>query len=667
MIARIRPFLSMALSGLLVLGACSKNDGSAASNTSSTNSTPSTATASTGTTNNSGSLYVAPGSQSLSVSDVQTVIAQAVAEANAQGKPAVIAVVDRVGNVLAVYTMAGAPATATIPSAPNPANNTDLEGLTVPAAGAAIAKAVTGAYLSSGGNAFSTRTANEIVQPNFPPGAAFVDQTGGPLFGVQFSQLPCSDLASRYSAAGGASALIGPKRSPLGLAADAGGYPLYKNSVLVGGVGVMADGVYGYNADIAVNPYDVDENIAFAATNGYAAPSTITADKMNVGGVALIYSNATSSTIKSNPSAAPAFSTAANVGSLTPVTGYFAGTILAGTVYGTEASGIRAATTAEFNNVDAFILSNGSGTNRYQATGGSDAADVGTALSATEVSDLLQEAFKVMSDTRAAIRQPLNSRAQVTMTVVDTHGKILGMVRAPDAPIFGIDVSLQKARTAAFFSNKNAASDLSANPSADVRSFVPATRTFLNNTTALTGATAFSDRAIGNLSQPYFPEGIEGNPNGPLSRPIAQWSPFSTGLQSALVLTNLGQHLAYVTGASATDTPAQCTFLPNVSAGQNRLQNGEQIFPGGVPIYRGNTLVGGLGVSGDGVDQDDMISFLGTYNGGQDAGTIGEAPTAIRSDQINITVSGNAVNLRYVNCPVGPFLDTSEQTPCSGK
>ena len=119
MIARIRPFLSMALSGLLVLGACSKNDGSAASNTSSNNSTPSTATASTGTTNNSGSLFNQPGSQSLSVSDVQTIIAQAVSEANTQGKPAVIAVVDRVGNVLAVYTMAGAPTTATIPSAPN--------------------------------------------------------------------------------------------------------------------------------------------------------------------------------------------------------------------------------------------------------------------------------------------------------------------------------------------------------------------------------------------------------------------------------------------------------------------------------------------------------------------------------------------------------------------
>ena len=33
MIARIRPLLSIALSGLLVLSACGKNDGSASSNT----------------------------------------------------------------------------------------------------------------------------------------------------------------------------------------------------------------------------------------------------------------------------------------------------------------------------------------------------------------------------------------------------------------------------------------------------------------------------------------------------------------------------------------------------------------------------------------------------------------------------------------------------------
>ena len=69
----------------------------------------------------------------------------------------------------------------------------------VPAAGAAIAKAITGAYLSSGGNAFSTRTASEIVQQFFPPTAAITPGLeGGPLFGVQFSQLPCSDLSQRF-------------------------------------------------------------------------------------------------------------------------------------------------------------------------------------------------------------------------------------------------------------------------------------------------------------------------------------------------------------------------------------------------------------------------------------------------------------------------------------
>ena len=131
-------------------------------------------------------------------------------------------------------------------------------------------------------------------------------------------------------AAGGAAALIGPKRSPLGLAADFGGFPLYKNSVLVGGVGVIADGVYGFDANFSDTTYDIDENIAWAATNGYAAPSSITADKIEVAGTQFAYSNATNATIKSNPAAAPAFSTAANVGSLTPVTGYFAGTIIAG-------------------------------------------------------------------------------------------------------------------------------------------------------------------------------------------------------------------------------------------------------------------------------------------------------------------------------------------------
>ena len=48
-----------------------------------------------------------------------------------------------------------------------------------------------------------------------------------------------------------------------------------------------------------------------------------------------------------------------------------------------------------------------------------------------------------MSHARSQIRQPLDSRAEVTISVVDTHGAALGTVRAPDAPLFGTDVSLQ--------------------------------------------------------------------------------------------------------------------------------------------------------------------------------------------------------------------------------
>src|SRR5688572_16732155 len=111
--------------------------------------------------------FTLPAPESLSVADVQRVIAQAVAEARARNLPSVIAVTDRVGNVLAVYSMAGAP--TTMLTRPGPSGNLDAQGVTAAATAGAIAKAITGAYLSSGGNAFSTRTASQIVQQHFPP------------------------------------------------------------------------------------------------------------------------------------------------------------------------------------------------------------------------------------------------------------------------------------------------------------------------------------------------------------------------------------------------------------------------------------------------------------------------------------------------------------------
>ena len=65
----------------------------------------------------------------------------------------------------------------------------------------------------------------------------------------------------------------GPFRSPLGLSADPGGLPLYKSGTPVGGVGVISDANYSFDADITDVDNDVDEMIALAATSGLAAPS----------------------------------------------------------------------------------------------------------------------------------------------------------------------------------------------------------------------------------------------------------------------------------------------------------------------------------------------------------------------------------------------------------
>jgi uncharacterized protein GlcG (DUF336 family) len=630
-------------------------------------------------TPSAGRAFTAPAQESLTAADVQKVIAQAVGEAQARNLPSVIAVTDRVGNVLGVFRMNGARATMltsklTGAGTINP-TPVDAQGLTLPAELGAIAKAITGAYLSSSGNAFSTRTASEIVQQHFPPAPSTPGLESGPLFGVQFSQLPCSDLTARFAPGGstyrdavtGAEVAsvgrLGPQRSPLGLAADPGGLPLYKNGVVVGAIGVMGDGDYGFDTNILDVDNDAEEFIALAGIQGFAPPDEILADRITADGTTLRFSDAKVNGLHALQTNFAAINGTA--GTLIPVAGYSSGAILGGTAYGAEASGYRAASATEFANPDAYVLTNGSGTNRFPLRAATDGADITQPLTKAEVTAVLEEAFKVMSRARAQIRRPLDTPAQVTLSMVDTYGNVLGIVRSPDAPIFGTDVSLQKARTVAFFSSPVAAAQLSGT-AGEIPQFVTRTRTFLGDPNALTGSIAFADRSVGNLARPYYPDGEVGRPNGPFSRPIDQWSPLATGLQAALIVPNLVEHVGfYLSGGAGADTPFECTKVPNAPNGKKRLANGIQIFAGAVPIYRGNTLVGAIGISGDGIDQDDMISFLGANNGGARVGGIGNAPKAIRADTIVVQV-GSGVRLRYVNCPFAPFLDTSAQNACEG-
>ena len=323
----------------------------------------------------------------LTQSDTKDVIAQAVAEAQAQGIAATIAVVDRVGNVLAVFRMNGALDFVTITSDSGVIGG--LEGVPVPATLAAIAKAVTGAYLSSEGNGFTTRTASQIVQSHFNPGE--FKQPSGPLFGVPFSQLPCSDLTTRFDALN-PSPGIGPPRSPLGLSADPGGLPLYKGGTPVGGVGIAADPFY--TADLVVSDIDtdIDEVVAVAASFGRAAPVDRRADQITVIGKSLRFSDASATKLATDPTTAPSFdSINGTAGDLSAVKGYSDAVIRRGTAFGSPNSGISAAQN-EFPGLDAFLLVDAANNNRYPPRPGTDGP---AALTATEVGELAVVAVRL--------------------------------------------------------------------------------------------------------------------------------------------------------------------------------------------------------------------------------------------------------------------------------
>lgn len=608
--------------------------------------------------------------QRLEVAEVERVLAQAIAEAQARGVKASIAVVDRSGNVLGVFRMTGARQSITIDSGRGVRGG--LEGISlIPDSLAAIAKAITAAYLSTEGNAFSTRSVSLIIQQHFYPGE--FDQPGGPLFGVQFSSLPCSDLSTRFN---GTRPAVGPQRSPLGLSADPGGFPLYKNGTVVGGVGVMADGVYGLDLDAGDSDSDLDELIALAASSGFEPPQDRRAERITLDGKPLRYSDATPALLATNPASAPAFATLDGVaGSRISVPGYSSNALVAGTAFGQSDSGIRAAT-GVFAALDGFVLVDSANAERFAPRAATDAAVTGaSALSAAEVQQLLASALAVANRARAQIRRPLGTPARVSIAVTDTYGAALGLVRSRDAPLFGLDVSLQKARSAALFSNRAAAADLLAAPetqylangqNASIAAYVQRFRDFLGQPNALAdGAYAYGGRSIGNLARPYFPDGIRAPDNfGPLAKRISDWSVFSIGLQLDLVNSALIQHVTFVLGGGSDTAPGSCTPLPLTPNGQNRLANGLQIFAGAVPVYRAAVLVGGIGISGDGIDQDDMIAFLGLHEAGLALnGALNHAPASMRADQL----VPQGARLRYVQCPQAPYHASSEQNVCEGK
>ncbi len=508
----------------------------------------------------------------LSSTDVQTILQQAASEATSLSKPVTIVITDREGNIIGLFAMSGAPASTTIRSVG--AAGQGLEGTVAPATEAATAKAATAAFFSTTGNAFSTRTAGFIIQEHFPPGISF--RAGGPLYGVQLSSLPCSDIKK--------------PSARLGLSGDPGGLPIYKDGLPAGGIGVEGDGLYTVDRDPTDDDQPFEELIAAAGTRGFEAPALIRGDNILVDGIRLVFSNVT------NPPTPTTTASIAGAVISAPPASAFVPQVIGGVA----------------GEVDSRFFPFVAGT-----------APASNALTATEVNTIITHAAQQANITRAAIRQPLGSNARVTMAVVDTTGMVLGVFRQQDAPIFGFDVAVQKARTAAFFSGANAATALRA---AGFGSYVDRAAA---DGLRFDGAFAFTDRATGFLHRPFFPDGINDTAAGPFSTAIAAWSPFNVGLQLDLVRTNF---LASLVGPAVP-----CTSI-------SALPNGVQIFPGSVPLYKNGVLVGAIGVSGDGVDQDDLIGAAGA-NGFS-------APAGIRSDQIFV----RGVRLPFLKFPRSPNL-----------
>ena len=508
----------------------------------------------------------------LTATDVQTILQQAASAAASLGKAVTIVVTDREANILGFFAMTGAPATTTVRSVGTAGQG--LEGIVAPASEAATAKAATAAFFSTTGNAFSTRTAGFIIQEHFPPGISF--RPGGPLYGVQFSSLPCSDIKK--------------PSARLGLSADPGGLPIYKDGLPAGGIGIEGDGLYTVDRNPLDNDQPFEEVIAASAIRGFEAPSGIRGDTILVDGIRLPFTNIT------NP-------------------------LVPGTVASIVGSIVSPPPASEFVPQMIGGVAGEVSPRFFPFIAGT--APVANGLTAADVQTIITRAAQQSNITRAAIRQPLGSNARVTIAVVDAAGVVLGVFRQQDAPVFGFDVAVQKARTAAFFSSANAATALR---TAGFGSYVDRA---IADGVRLDGSIAFSDRAAGFLHRPFFPDGIDNTAAGPFSTAIGNWSPFNVGLQLDIVRANF---LAALSGPVAS-----CTAIPG-------LANGAQTFAGSVPLYKNGVLVGAIGISGDGIDQDDLIAAAGA-NGFS-------PPVNIRSDQFFV----RGVRLPFLKFPRSPNL-----------
>ncbi len=489
---------------------------------------------------------------SLCASEVTAIVARAAA---AVSSPALtVAVADRAGNILALFRKPGAPA----------ANDDVAAGL-----------ARTAAFFSNDQAPLSSRTIRYISGIHFPPG--ILRTPNAALYGIENTNRGCDlnvsfrpgrevpparsiagildDLpCDAFSRAGCGPGIVTGKADPFDtdpLAVNPGGVPIFRPrmpldpaddppggplslATLVGGVGVAG-------APSAETEYAAFEG---AFGDGLTAPvpqfPLPAPGNVFVDGVRLPFVDQ----VSRPPGVAP---------------GAFAG---------------------------AFVIPPRDG--RPAPDGYLAGPRAGSALSAEEVDELVQQAAASAARTRAVIRLPRGSRARMVFAVSDLDGELLAIFRMPDATVFSIDVAASKARNVVYFSRSpRAPADL----------------------TGVPAGTAVTNRTISFGAQPLYPPGIDGTAPGPF---------FDLFLADSI-------------------RPCRQGAEP-----RKANQSGVVFFPGSIPLYRGGELVGGLGVSGDGVEQDDYVAFQGARGF--------RPPRAVRANRVFV----RGVRLPFLKLPRNP-------------
>ena len=220
-------------------------------------------------------------------------------------------------------------------------------------------------------------------------------------------------------------------------------------------------------------------------------------------------------------------------------------------------------------------------------------------LTAAQVTQIIDQGIATANSTRAQIRTPDDNTARMVFAVADENGNLLGLYIMPDATTFSIDVAVAKARNDAYY---------------DSSQLVPQ-----DQLPGVPIGTSFTSRTFRYLAAPRYPISLQGAP---------------PGFFSSLNDPNISNTTALQTGpalppAAYNSLLLFTSFNPNANfhdPNNPQFQNGVVYFPGSSGVYVSGGLVGGFGVSGDGVDQDDFVTS---------GGIVGfDAPSALKADNV---------------------------------